>query len=103
MKKLMLMSVAGVLAAVAISVSANDCPSKKGEMGHDKSHHAKGMGMGAMMDTNSDGSISRDEAMSFHTQMFAKIDLNGDGNIDAAEQAKMRDTMREMKHKMKQQ
>ena len=29
--------------------------------------------------------------------------LDGDGNVDAAEQAKMRDTMREMKHSMKNQ
>ena len=96
-----ILGVAAVFAALSLSVAAQDAV-KTAEMGH-KSHHDKGMRLSAMMDTNGDGSISRDEAMSFHTQMFAKLDLNGDGAIDAAEQAKMRETMREMKQKIKQQ
>lgn len=101
MNKAILGSVAAILATLSLSVSAHDCAGKPGEMG-EKSHHGKGMGMGAMVDTNKDGSISRDEAMSFHTQMFAKLDLNSDGSIDVSEQSKMRDTMREMKHAIKQ-
>ncbi len=108
MNKSIFGAITAVFAAFSLSVAAQEA-SKTGEMGHKshgemghKSHHDKGMRLGAMMDTNADGSISRDEAMSFHTQMFAKLDLNGDGSIDAAEQAKMRETMREMKQKMKQ-
>lgn len=101
MNKSILGAIAAASAAFSFSVAAQDA-SKTGEMGH-KSHHDKGMRLGAMVDTNADGSISRDEAMSFHTQMFARLDLNGDGSIDAAEQAKMRETMRELKQKMKQQ
>lgn len=99
MNKSILGAIAATFAVFSFSVAAHD-GAKTGEMGH-KSHHEKGMHMAAMMDTNADGSISRDEAMSFHTQMFAKLDLNGDGSIDAAEQAKMRETMRDMKQKMK--
>ncbi len=101
MNKVILTSIAGMLAGFSISAFAHDCTTKTGDMGHDKSHYDKSMGMRAMVDLNKDGNISRDEAMSFHTQMFAKMDLNGDGMVDADEQNKMRDSMRDMKHKMK--
>jgi uncharacterized low-complexity protein len=38
-----------------------------------------------MMDTNSDGSVSKEEFMSGHETMFGKKDANGDGKIDASE------------------
>jgi len=37
------------------------------------------------IDTDNDGSISRDEWMSHHAEMFSKIDKDGDGQITKSE------------------
>jgi len=48
----------------------------------------KGSGGGPsieMMDKNSDGKLSRDEVPERMAQRFERVDINGDGFIDAAE------------------
>lgn len=38
-----------------------------------------------MMDANKDGKVSKEEFMKGHDEMFAKMDKNGDGVLDADE------------------
>jgi len=52
-----------------------------------------------MLDTNADGSISKDEIESFRQQRFADADANGDGGIDAEELAAAMMRWREVKGK----
>jgi uncharacterized low-complexity protein len=43
----------------------------------------------AMLDTNKDGKISKDEFMKGHAAMFDALDTNKDGSLDQAEFSKM--------------
>jgi uncharacterized low-complexity protein len=61
----------------------------EGKCGEGKCGAGKGgegkCGMGRM-DADGDGKVTRDEFMQGHEAMFDKIDQNGDGVIDQAEQ-----------------
>ncbi|MCC2975790.1 EF-hand domain-containing protein [Sphingomonas sp. PL-96] len=60
--------------------------------------HSRGH-MLARLDTNRDGSVSREEFRTEATQRFDRVDANRDGRIDATEQAAMEARMREHKAK----
>lgn len=55
---------------------------KEGKCGEGKCGMSK-------MDSNSDGSVTKDEFMSGHEKMFADKDKNGDGMLDAGEMKMM--------------
>jgi Ca2+-binding EF-hand superfamily protein len=48
-----------------------------------------------MMDPDGNGTITRTEAQQAATQMFAKLDANGDGKLDKTDRAERREDMRE--------
>jgi len=52
------------------------------------SHHGDGKGKMEMMDTDGDGSISKDEFMSHKEKKFNKKDENGDGVLTEDEMKK---------------
>lgn len=71
-----------------------------GKMGDGKCGQGKCGGMNkaaenkcgaAMMDTNKDGKVSKEEFMKAHEAMFGKLDVNKDGLIDKTEMGKMMD------------
>lgn len=51
-------------------------------------HHGDGKGKMQMMDTNGDGSVSKDEYMSHKEKKFNKKDENGDGVLTEEEMQK---------------
>lgn len=70
--------------------------------GHKMDGHKMGGGhdgMQEMMDVNGDGSVSRDEFKSFHSDHFKKADKNNDGNLDAPEFAMLSKIMAEERAK----
>jgi uncharacterized low-complexity protein len=50
-----------------------------------------------MMDADGDGAVTKEEFMQGHDAMFGKIDANGDGVLDADEQATCTKMMKEGK------
>ena len=62
---------------------------KEGSCGGDKAKGEGKCGEGkcgmAMMDTDKDGKVSKEEFMAAHEKMFAAKDTNNDGSLDAAE------------------
>ena len=50
-----------------------------------------------MLDSNSDGTVTKEEFMQAHDAMFDKMDANGDGVIDADEQSASMKMMQEGK------
>ena len=59
--------------------------------GKDKMEGMKGCGknMGAMMDTDKDGKVSKDEFTKHHDEAFAQMDTNKDGTLDQSEMGHM--------------
>jgi hypothetical protein len=58
-------------------------------MGMMKGMEGCGKNMGAMMDTDKDGKVSRDEFTKHHDEMFAQMDTNKDGTLDQSEMGHM--------------
>ena len=48
-----------------------------------------GKNMVAMMDTDKDGKVSKDEFTKHHDEMFAQMDANKDGTLDQSEMGHM--------------
>ncbi len=59
--------------------------------GKDKMEGMEGCGknMGAMMDTDKDGKVSKDEFTKHHDDAFAQMDTNKDGTLDQSEMGHM--------------
>jgi len=57
--------------------------------GMDKGMEGCGKNMGAMMDTDKDGKVSKDEFTKHHDEMFAQMDTNKDGTLDQSEMGHM--------------
>lgn len=86
-KKNILIGAAAAVALVGGGVAIAQTADKDG-------HKGKRGGRGdmvAMMDTNKDGNLTRDEFVQATTQHFQKMDVNKDGKLDQAD----RDAMRE--------
>jgi len=96
MKKVMILS-AAFLAFTAMPVLAD---------GHGGKGH-KGAKMFEKHDTNSDGTISKDEFLAHATERFENMDADGDGRVSKeeakaagdAKRAKMKDKMKARKAK----
>jgi len=73
--KLLGIGAAALLAAITVSAA---------HAASDMSHSGPAWWV-SQMDTNKDGSISRDEFNETRTQMFKKLDANGDGTVTTAE------------------
>ncbi len=50
-----------------------------------RSGHSFGMKKFSLIDTNEDGSLSRDEVVSFHGQRFTDMDADNDGLVNKSE------------------
>ena len=82
MKKLLL--VLGTTAIVGISLSA---------FAADDMKQSKGMMMMKMMDSNSDGMISKVEFVKHHEKMYDEMKKNKDGMVDMKDMQMMNDGM----------
>ncbi|HTP26063.1 MAG TPA: hypothetical protein VMK12_10440 [Anaeromyxobacteraceae bacterium] len=71
------------LTAQAADSSQVKMPATHGDMC--KMMHAKPMEVMKMMDTDKNGSVSKEEYMKFHEAMFDKMDKNKDQEIDHQE------------------
>ncbi len=60
-----------------------------GKCGAMKASAAENKCGAAMMDTNKDGKVSREEFTQAHAAMFDAMDANKDGSLDQAEMGKM--------------
>lgn len=78
---------------LALSDQQKNAAMEKG-MGMDKCMKMGGAMM-AMVDTNKDGVISRDEFNKHHEQMFTQLDGNADGMVDANERQAMQKQLNE--------
>ena len=58
-------------------------------MGMMKGMEGCGKNMGAMMDTDKDGKVSKDEFTKHHDEMFAQMDTNNDHTLDQSEMGHM--------------
>ncbi|MGH8508110.1 MAG: hypothetical protein ACREVH_05255 [Gammaproteobacteria bacterium] len=58
-------------------------------MGMMKGMEGCGKNMAAMMDTDKDGKISKDEFTKHHDEAFAQMDANKDGTLDQSEMGHM--------------
>lgn len=58
-------------------------------MGMMKGMEGCGKNMGAMMDTDKDGKVSKDEFTKHHDDTFAQMDANKDGTLDQSETGHM--------------
>jgi hypothetical protein len=58
-------------------------------MGMMKGMEGCGKNMVAMMDTDKDGKVSKDEFTKHHDEMFAQMDANKDGALDQSEMGHM--------------
>jgi hypothetical protein len=58
-------------------------------MGMMKGMEGCGKNMGAMMDTDKDGKVSKDEFTKHHDDTFAQMDTNKDGTLDNSEMSQM--------------
>jgi Ca2+-binding EF-hand superfamily protein len=94
MNRLFAVFMAGVFAtAMAQAMAAEEMEMDMDKMGED------GMGGMQMMDADKDGKISKDEFMQAHAKMFAAMDRNKDGALDASEREMMMMHHGEMMHK----
>lgn len=60
-----------------------------GGMGGKDKMEGCGKNMGAMMDTDKDGKVSKDEFTKHHDETFAQMDANKDGTLDQSEMGHM--------------
>ncbi len=58
-------------------------------MGMMKGMEGCGKNMGAMMDTDKDGKVSKDEFMKHHDETYAQMDTNNDHTLDQSEMGHM--------------
>ena len=66
-------------------------------------HHEGGEHKGKRMervDTDGDGSISKEEFVARHEEMFSKMDTNGDGTLSKEERKAGKEKMREKRKEM---
>jgi Ca2+-binding EF-hand superfamily protein len=77
MKKLMVMTLAAAM--LTVPALADDHEGHKGSKGH------KGGFMFEKLDTDGDGSVSKEEFLRVHEERFTKMDTNGDGVISKEE------------------
>lgn len=87
-----------VIATGCASAGANELQPKQGVMQHGKMNHMM-MDMGKM-DVNKDGSVSKDEFMKFHEEMFDMM-KNKDGMVDMKEMQEQCSGMMSMMGNMK--
>lgn len=97
MKKKTILLIAGVLIAAGGAAAVAGVGEKRGRFGHGPgmgpmfAHmggHGFGFGRGGglkALDADNDGVITIEEALAARTPVFARIDTNGDGAIDAQE------------------
>jgi EF hand len=64
-------------------------PAQMEGMGMMKGMEGCGKNMGAMMDTDKDGKVSKDEFTKHHDDTFAQMDTNKDGTLDQSEMGHM--------------
>jgi len=78
-----------LLAGGAYAAQDQAAPTPPANGMHHHRHHGHDGGL-ARLDTNKDGTITRDEAIAAATARFDKLDANHDGKIDQTEIAAMK-------------
>lgn len=92
------LSVITVVSVVTLSFSSAAFAGEKMHMKGMKGEHHM---MHALMDTNGDGNVDKQEFQAFREQHFTGADKNGDGNITVEEFATMAKIMKEQREKAK--
>jgi Ca2+-binding EF-hand superfamily protein len=70
------------ITAILLSISVVSTAAYAGmEKGVHKGHKHQGHKQFSLMDSNNDGSLSKEEMLNFHEQRFTSIDVDGDGLI----------------------
>ena len=90
MKKVIYLSLAATL-FISLAGCAQDGMMKQGSM-NDGMAMKEGKGM-KMMDTNSDGMISKDEFMKHHEMMYDKMKKSSNGMVSVKDMQMMMDEM----------
>ena len=93
MKKLISIGIAAIV-LVGVSGCAQDGMMKRDSMqGNMSMKDGMGMQMTKMMDTNSDGMISRDEFMKHHEAMYDRMKKGGNGMVSSMDMQMMMQEM----------
>ena len=78
-----------ILAVAAVIAIAAVCPAHAKEMSKGMDMSMMNDNMMKMMDTNSDGMVSKDEMMAYHEKMMGMADMNKDGMLSKDEMMSM--------------